>query len=99
VLLPESCSVKVDCIQCKLPPTHVVSVQAKDGEYMVAVVCDDHMTGIDVKLRMLQMQGSIPEGRIHFQPVLPVVTECVTGMEEDYVELELKRGLDSERKA
>jgi hypothetical protein len=99
VLLPESCSVKVDGVECKLPPTEVVSIQAKDGEYMVAVVCDDHRTGLEGRLRVLQKQGRVPEGKIHFQPVLPVVTDCVTGMEEDYVEIELKRGVDSDRKA
>jgi hypothetical protein len=90
--------VKVDGVECRLPPTHVVSVQTRDGEYMVAVVCEDHMAGVKVRLRVLQKQGRVPEGKIRFQPVLPVVTDCVTGMEEDYVEIELKRGIDSDRK-
>jgi hypothetical protein len=90
--------VRVDGLECRLPPTQVVSVQARDGEYMVAVVCDDHMVGLESRLRVLQKQGRVPEGRIRFQPVLPVVTDCVTGMEEDYVEIELKRGVESERR-
>jgi len=99
VLLPESCSVKLDGVACRLPPTQVVSIHASDGEYMVVVVCDDHRAGIEGRLRMLQKEGKVPAGQIRFQPVLPVVTDCVTGMEEDYVEIELKRGVDSERKA
>lgn len=96
--MPESCSVKVDGVECRLPPTQVISIQAKDGEYMVAVVCDDHRAGLECRLRVLQKQRRVPEGRIRFQPVLPVVTDCVTGMEEDYVEIELKRGAESEQK-
>lgn len=85
-------------MECRLPPTHIVSVQSKEGEYMLAVVCDDHVKGIEGKLRGLQEEGRIPAGKIRFQPVLSVVTDCVAGMEEDYVEIELKRGVDSERK-
>lgn len=97
--MPESCSVKVDGVECRLPPTHVVSVQSRNGEYMLAVVCDDHRDGLEGRLRVLQKEGKVPSGRIRFQPVMAVVTDCVTGMEEDYVEIELKRGVDSERKA
>lgn len=99
MLLPESCSVKVEGVECRLAPTQVVSIHSSDGEYMVAVVCDDHRAGIEGKLRMLQKEGKVPVGKIRFQPILPVVTDCVTGMEEDYVEIELKRGVDSDRKA
>lgn len=99
MLLPESCSVKVEGVECNLPPTHIVSVQSKDGEYMLAVVCDDHMTGLEARLYMMQKEGRVPAGKIYFQPVLPVVTDCVTGMEEDYVEIEMKRGADSKQKA
>ncbi|HEX9677925.1 hypothetical protein [Nitrososphaera sp.] len=99
MLLPESCSVKVDGVECRLPPAHVVSVQSKDGEYMLAVVCDDHIAGLKGRLRVLQKEGKMPLGKIRFQPVIAVVTDCVTGIEEDYVEIELKRGVDSERKA
>jgi hypothetical protein len=98
VLLPEQCSVKVDGEPCHLAPEYIVSVKSNEGEeYMLAVVCHDHKNGIEARLVAMQEQNKIPQGQIHFQPVKTVVTDCVTGMNEDYVELELKRGIGSER--
>jgi hypothetical protein len=65
---------------------------------MLAVVCDDHRAGIEARLVAMQKENRIPQGRIHFQPVKAVVTDCVTGMNDDYVEIELKRGADTDRK-
>jgi hypothetical protein len=65
---------------------------------MLAVVCDDHKNGIAARLVALQKKGRVPHGRIRFQPVRAVVTDCVMGVNEDYVELELKRGVESDRK-
>ena len=99
MLLPEHCSAKVDGEECQLAPSFVVSVQSQEGEYMLAVVCDDHKSGLEARLTAMQQEGRVPQGRIHFQPVKAVVTDCVTGMNEDYIELELKRGIESDRKA
>lgn len=98
VLLPERCSAKVDGEGCQLVPEYVVSVKSDEGEYMLAVVCGDHKNGIEARLLAMQKENRIPRGKIHFQPVKAVVTDCVTGMNEDYVELELKRGVGSDRK-
>jgi hypothetical protein len=64
---------------------------------MLAVVCDDHKSGLEAGLIVMQKGGKVPRGRIHFQPVKAVVTDCVMGMNEDYVEFELKRGAESNR--
>lgn len=98
MLLPEHCSAKVDGEGCQLAPSHVVSVKSNEGEYMLAVVCDDHKGGIEARLVAMQKENRIPQGRIHFQPVKAVVTDCVMGINDDYVELELKRGGESDRK-
>lgn len=98
MLLPESCSVKVDGNECRLPPSYVVSIVSHDGEYMIAVVCEQHKEGLQYKLTSMQNEGKLPAGKIHFQTITAVVTDCVKGMEEDYVEIDLKRGLSSERK-
>lgn len=98
MLLPETCSIKVDGRGCQLPPSYVVSVKSHEGEYMVAVVCDDHKDGLEHKLETMQKAGRVPAGKIHFQTVKAVVTDCVSGLEEDYVEIELKRGTDSDRR-
>jgi len=98
MLLPEHCSAKVDGEGCQLAPSYVVSVKSHEGEYMLAVVCGDHKGGIEARLVAMQKENRIPQGRIHFQPVKAVVTDCVMGINEDYVELELKRGGESDRK-
>ncbi len=99
VILPEECSAKVDGEACHLAPEYVVSVKSNEGEeYMLAVVCGDHKNGIEARLVTMQKENKIPQGRIQFQPIKAVVTDCVTGMNEDYVELELKRGIGSDRR-
>ena len=96
--MPEHCSAKVDGQECQLPPSYVVSVKSHEGEYMLAVVCDDHKSGIQSRLVALQKENRIPQGKILFQPVKAVVTDCVMGINDDYVDLELKRGVKSDRK-
>ena len=98
MLLPEHCSIKFEGGECQIPPSYVVSVSSREGEYMLAVVCDDHKGVLEVKLAEMQKADKIPQGRINFQPVKAIMTDCVSGMNEDYVELELKRGVESDRK-
>jgi hypothetical protein len=98
VLLPGRCSIKVDGQECQLAPSYVVSVSSQEGEYMVAVVCDDHRSALKERLIAMQKASKIPQGNIIFQPVKMVATDCVMGMNDDYVDLELKRGIESDRK-
>jgi hypothetical protein len=62
------------------------------------VVCDGHKSALEGRLIAMQEEDKLPQGRINFQPVKAVVTDCVMGINEDYIELELKRGLESDRK-
>jgi hypothetical protein len=87
VLLPEHCTAKVEGEECKLPPSYVISVRSHDGEYMLAVVCEDHKSGFEARLAAMQEANKIPQGTIHFQQVKAVVTDCLTGISEDYIEL------------
>jgi hypothetical protein len=91
VLLPEHCSAKVKGEECRLAPSYVISVKSHEGEYMLAVVCDDHKSGLKARLVAMQEANKIPHGSIHFQPVKTVVTDCVIAMNEDYIELDEKR--------
>jgi hypothetical protein len=98
MLLPEHCSAKVDRVECQLAPSYVVSVKSHEGEFMLAVVCDDHKDGIEIRLVEMQKEKRIRQGKIQFQPVKAVATDCLLGINEDYIELELKRGVESDRK-
>jgi hypothetical protein len=97
VLLPDSCSIKIESTECRLPPSYVVSIRSHDGEFMVAVVCDEHKDGLEHKLASMQKAGKAPVGEISFQSIKAIATDCVTGIEEDYIEIELKRGISSDR--
>ena len=76
----------------------MVSVLSYEGEYMLAVVCEEHRSLLEDRLLEMQKANKIPQGRINFQPVRMVTTDCVSGINDDYVDLELKRGIDSDRK-
>jgi hypothetical protein len=98
VLLPDHCSIRANEKACLLPPSYVVSVASEEGEYMLAVVCDDHRTDLEEKLTAMQKTEKIPKGRIRFESVKAVTTDCVMGINEDYIDVELDRGIRSERK-
>jgi hypothetical protein len=97
MLLPDHCSAKIDGEECLLTPTYIISVKSDESEYMLAVVCDDHKCIIEARLIALQKESKVPQGRLHFQLIKTVVTECVMGINEDYIELESKRGVESDR--
>ncbi|HEX2014343.1 MAG TPA: hypothetical protein VLA68_03865 [Nitrososphaera sp.] len=98
MILPEHCSLKTEGKECPLAPSYVVSVVSDDGEYMLAVVCDDHRSVVEQRLRELQDNEKIRKGRIKFESIMTVVTDCIVGLNDDYVDLELKRGVESDRK-
>ncbi len=98
MLLPEHCSIKIDGQECQLAPSYVVSVSSHDGEYMLAVVCEDHKSALEERLIMMQEANRIPQGKIKFEQVKAIVTDCIVGMDDDYVDVELKRGTESNRK-
>jgi len=99
MLLPERCSIRVDRQECQLAPSYVVSVSSSEGEYMLAVVCEDHHAILEDKLAAMQKAGKVRQGRINFKPMKMVATDCVMGMDDDdYVDIELKRGVESDRK-
>ena len=90
VLLPEHCSAKVEGEKCQLAPSYIISVKSHEGEYMLAVVCNDHKSALETRLVAMQEANKIPQGSIHFQPVKAVITDCVTGIDEDHIELNNK---------
>jgi hypothetical protein len=75
-----------------------VSIASEQGEYMLAVVCDEHREVLAGKLASMQNQEKIPAGKVRFESVKTVTTDCVVGMNDDYVDIELARGLDSDRR-
>ncbi|MDQ3948128.1 MAG: hypothetical protein M3218_03285 [Thermoproteota archaeon] len=85
--MPTHCSAKVEGDECQLAPSYLISVKSHEDEYMLAVVCNDHKSALEARLVAMQEANKIPQGSIHFQPVKTVVTDCVTGIDADYIEL------------
>ena len=88
MVMPQQCSVTVKGEKCRLAPSYVISVKSGEVVYMIAVVCDDHKSALEVRLLKMQEANRIPRGIIHFEPVKPVVTDCVIASNEDYIELD-----------
>jgi hypothetical protein len=88
MVMPQHCSVMVEGEKCWLAPSYVISVKSGEVEYMIAVVCDDHRSALEVRLLKMQEANRIPRGIINFEPVKPVVTDCVIASNEDYIELD-----------
>jgi hypothetical protein len=95
VLLPQQCSLIVSGDACQLSPSFIVSINAKNDQYMIGVVCKDHMRQMEKQLESLQAIGNVPKGVIQFQPIKIVSTNCIKGTDEDYVEIESKRKYNS----
>jgi hypothetical protein len=70
-----------------MPPEFVISVKAKDDEYMVGVTCENHKKTFAAKLESLQKEGKVPQGAISFSGLKPVGTNCIRIDPNDLIEL------------
>lgn len=76
--LPKSCSFRSKQFNCLLPPSYILSLLDNDNnEYMVGAVCDLHKQAIKAKIQILQASSKIPNGRIKFNPVVILGTNCL----------------------
>ena len=91
LLLPQRCSLIVNGNACELPPSFIISINAKKNQYMIGVVCEDHTKQMKKRLESMQSIGRLPNGSIQFQPIKIVSTDCIKGTDEDRMEVELKR--------
>jgi len=84
--------------ECQLPPNFAVSMRTEDGEYLLATVCEEHKRPLEKRLLLMQKENKMVQGKIIFEPIKTVVTDCIIGLNDDFVDLELKRGIASDRK-
>lgn len=76
---PDRCTVVEGGRRCPNPPEFIVSVADGSGEYMVGVTCGRHKRGVSGKIESLQRDGKLPGGKVGFEPLRPVGTDCVRG--------------------
>jgi len=77
IMLPERCSVKQDKKDCVNPPEYVIEVIHDDDTYMVGITCAAHKDIVSTKIFELQTIGKIPEGKLQFEKLKSVGTDCV----------------------
>lgn len=76
-MVPERCSIMTKGRTCNMPPSHIVSILSENEEYMIGLVCSDHILLMKSKTLSMQKSGKIDNGRIRFQKIKPVMTDCV----------------------
>lgn len=76
-MVPERCSIMTKGQICTLAPSHIVSILSENEEYMIGLVCSDHILLMKSKTISMQKSGKIDNGRIKFQKIKPVVTDCL----------------------
>jgi len=86
-VLPDQCSVLEEGKQCINPPEFIVSIISDKDEYMVGVTCRKHKQIVSGKVRILQNEGKIHDGKISFSPVKSVGTDCIHGDADDFIQI------------
>lgn len=82
-MLPDRCTVTEEGKRCVNPPEFIVSIVDGADEYMVGVTCAKHKEIISGKIKILQNEGKIHEGKVSFAPVRAVGTDCIHGNEDE----------------
>ena len=82
-MLPDRCSVKESGRDCVNPPEFVIEIVHNSDSYMVGLTCEKHKHVVSVKITELQKIGKIPNGKLEFQKLKAVGTDCVKGNPDD----------------
>ena len=87
-MLPDRSSVKQSGRDCVNPPEFVVEIVHNSESYMVGITCEKHKNVVSVKIAELQKIGKIPEGKLEFQQLKSVGTDCVKGDPDALIQLD-----------
>ena len=87
-MLPDRCSVKQSGRDCVNPPEFVVEIVHNSESYMVGITCEKNKNVVSVKIAELQKIGKIPEGKLEFQQLKSVGTDCVKGDPDALIQLD-----------
>ena len=88
-MLPDQCSVLEEGKQCVNLPEFIVSIVSDNDEYMVGVTCQKHKQIVSGKVKLLQNEGKIHDGKISFSPVKSVGTDCIHGDADDFIQIDM----------
>jgi hypothetical protein len=76
-MVPERCSISIKGRACTLPPSQIVSIISEDEEYMIGLVCSEHVMLMKTKALSMQNSGELSMGKLKFQKIKTVMTDCV----------------------
>ena len=88
IMLPERCSVKQNNKDCVNPPEYVIEVIHDEETYMVGITCQAHKNIVSTKILELQTTGKIPTGKLQFEKLKAVGTDCVRIDPDDLIQLD-----------
>lgn len=77
-MIPTYCTIKDAGRDCVNPPMYIISIQSKEGEYLVGVVCSEHKDVIDSLIKEKQDNHQILDGTIKFEKLRYVGTDCIS---------------------
>lgn len=76
-MIPDRCCVRVGFKVCSNAPSHLISILDGSGvEYMIGIVCREHLALVERIVMLKQRQGEVPEGSIRFTELKGVATTC-----------------------
>ena len=87
-MLPERCSVKQNSKDCVNPPEYVIEVVHDKDTYMVGITCERHKDVVSTKVLELQTNDKIPKGKLQFEKLKAVGTDCVRIDADELIQLD-----------
>ncbi len=88
--LPTTCSFAYQNTQCNLPPSYILSIISNE-EDLIGVSCIEHLEPIKYKIKKLQENRFLPNGKIKVENIKMVSTNCIKGSKQDYEDIYLQR--------
>ena len=87
-MLPDRCSVKQSGKDCVNPPEYVIEIVHGDDSYMVGITCEKHKGTVSSKIAELQMNDKVPQGKLQFEKLKSVGTDCVRPDVDEFIQLD-----------
>jgi hypothetical protein len=54
---------------------------------MIGVTCENHKNAVLTKIEALQKEGKLPKGKINFEKLKAVGTDCIRSSPDDLIQL------------
>ncbi|MEO9364923.1 MULTISPECIES: hypothetical protein [Candidatus Nitrosocaldus] len=76
-MIPDKCCIRTGLKACMNAPSYIISIlDGSRGEYMIGLVCREHVALVERLVELKQKHGEIPEGSVRFTELKSVATSC-----------------------